>query len=311
LVRELLAHGLIRASFVPERATQELRWLMRTRKQLVREQMSHVQRVQKVLEDANIKLDSMLSDILGASGRAMLEALIKGESDPAVLAGLAHRRVKADRQQLMEALRGHVRPSYRFFLDLHLRQIDSLDQAIEAIDRQVEEQLAPFRAAIKLLKSIPGVSDISARDHRRDRHRHEPLPRRRAPRLLGRHVLAQRRERRQAPLDPAAQGRSLAQDRAGAMRLGRDPREADLPAGPVLSAARPARSQKRLWSPSAPPSLRPSTTCCATAPSIATSGPTTSIAATPDPSPNAWSPAWSASATASSSRPPHEASVSF
>jgi transposase len=160
---ELLAHGLIRASFVPERATQELRWLMRTRKQLVREQVSHVQRVQKVLEDANIKLDSVLSDILGASGRAMLEALIQGESDPAVLAGLAHRRVKADRQQLMEALCGHVRPSHRFFLDLHLRQIDSLDQAIERIDRQVEEQLAPFRAAIALLKSIPGVSDIGAR----------------------------------------------------------------------------------------------------------------------------------------------------
>jgi transposase len=160
---ELLAHGLIRASFVPERATQELRWLMRTRKQLVREQVSHVQRVQKVLEDANIKLDSVLSDVLGASGRAMLEALIKGEGDPAVLAGLAHRRVKADRQRLIEALRGHVRPHHRFFLGLHLRQIDSLDQAIAAIDRQVEEQLAPFRAAIELLKSTPGVSDISAR----------------------------------------------------------------------------------------------------------------------------------------------------
>jgi transposase len=160
---ELLAHGLVRASFVPERATQELRWLMRTRKQLVREQVSHVQRVQKVLEDANLKLDSVLSDILGVSGRAMLEALVKGESDPAMLAGLAHRRVKAGRQELIEALRGHVRPHHRFFIELHLRQVDRLDEAIEAIDRQVEEQLAPFRAAIELLKSIPGVSDLSAR----------------------------------------------------------------------------------------------------------------------------------------------------
>jgi transposase len=160
---ELLAHGLIRASFVPERATQEMRWLMRTRKQLVREQVSHVQRLQKVLEDANIKLDSVLADIVGVSGRAMLQALIAGESDPAVLAGLAHRRVKADRQTLMEALRGHVRPQHRFLLDLHLRQIDGLDQAIAAIDRQVEAELAPFRAAVTLIKSIPGLKDLAAR----------------------------------------------------------------------------------------------------------------------------------------------------
>jgi transposase len=160
---ELLAHGLVRASFVPERATEELRWLMRTRKQLVREQVSHVQRVQKVLEDANIKLDSVLSDILGVSGRAMLEALIRGESDPVALAGLAHRRVKADRQKLAEALRGRVEPRHRFFLDLHLRHIDGLDAAIARIDGQVEAQLAPFRDAIRLLKSIPGVEEISAR----------------------------------------------------------------------------------------------------------------------------------------------------
>jgi transposase len=160
---ELLAHGLIRASFVPERATQELRWLMRTRKQLVREQTRHIQRLQKVLEDANIKLDSVLSDVLGVSGRAMVEALIRGESDPEALAALAHRQVRAGRQELAEALRGQVRPHHRFFLDLHLRQIDRIGEALLAIDRQVEEQLAPFRAAIELLKSIPGVSDLTAR----------------------------------------------------------------------------------------------------------------------------------------------------
>src|SRR6201993_3001065 len=89
---ELLAHGLIRASFVPDTQTQEMRSLMRTRKQLVREQSSHVLRVQKTLEDANIKLDSVLSDLMGKSGRAMLEALIAGETNPAKLASLADRR---------------------------------------------------------------------------------------------------------------------------------------------------------------------------------------------------------------------------
>src|SRR5918911_1238494 len=92
---DLLAHGLIRASFVPDTATQELRSLLRTRKQLVREQASHVQRLQKTLEDANIKLEAVLSDVVGVSGRAMIEALIAGESDPATLAGLGHPRLKA------------------------------------------------------------------------------------------------------------------------------------------------------------------------------------------------------------------------
>ena len=92
---DLLAHGLIRGSFVPDQQTQEMRNLLRTRKQLVRERSSHVQRLQKTLEDANIKLDSAISDVMGLSGRAMIEALIAGESDPERLAQLAHRRIKA------------------------------------------------------------------------------------------------------------------------------------------------------------------------------------------------------------------------
>jgi transposase len=103
---ELLAHGLIRASFVPDTQTQEMRNLLRTRKQLVREQSSHVLRVQKTLEDANIKLDSVLTDLMGKSGRAMIEALIAGETNPAKLASLASRRVKASPEELREALRG-------------------------------------------------------------------------------------------------------------------------------------------------------------------------------------------------------------
>jgi len=100
---DLLAHGLIRGSFVPDAETQVLRSLLRTRKQLVREKSSHVQRLQKTLEDANIKLDSEISDIIGPTGRRMIEALIAGETDPAKLAALAHPRIKAPPEQLREA----------------------------------------------------------------------------------------------------------------------------------------------------------------------------------------------------------------
>jgi transposase len=99
-IADLLAHGLIRSSFVPEREVQELRELLRTRKQLTRQQTSHVQRLQKTLEAANIKLDSVITDIVGKSGRAMLDALIAGETNPSKLAGLADPRVKASPQQL-------------------------------------------------------------------------------------------------------------------------------------------------------------------------------------------------------------------
>jgi len=100
---DLLAHGLIRASFVPDTQTQELRALMRTRKQLVREAASHIQRIQKTLEDANIKLDSVISDVMGKSGRAMIEAMIAGETNPAKLASFADRRLKASPSQLCAA----------------------------------------------------------------------------------------------------------------------------------------------------------------------------------------------------------------
>jgi transposase len=110
---ELLAHGLIRSSFVPDTQTQEMRSLLRTRKQLIREQSSHMLRVQKTLEDANIKLDSVLSDLMGQSGRAMIEALIAGETNPAKLASLANRRVRASQEELREALRGRVTKNHR------------------------------------------------------------------------------------------------------------------------------------------------------------------------------------------------------
>jgi transposase len=159
---DLLAHGLIRGSFVPDAPTQEMRNLLRTRKQFVRERSSHVQRIQKTLEDANIKLDSVITDILGLSGRRMIEALIAGETNATALATLAHRRIKAGPAELEAALRGRVTEHHRFMLRLLLQHIDAIDAAITRIDQEVGDKVEPFRAAIALLTSIPGVSVLSA-----------------------------------------------------------------------------------------------------------------------------------------------------
>jgi transposase len=159
---DLLAHGLIRASFVPDPATQEMRALLRTRKQLVREAASHVQRLQKTLEDANIKLASVLTNIMGASGRDILEALIGGETDPEQLVVLLRRGVKAPADKVKAALQGRVTERHRFLLRLHLRQIDALDAAITDIDKEVNRELDPFRQAVRQLRTIPGISDLTA-----------------------------------------------------------------------------------------------------------------------------------------------------
>ena len=119
-------------------------------------------RVQKTLEDANIKLDSVLSDVMSKSGRAMLEALIAGETNPTKLASLASRRVKASPEELREALRGRVTKHHRFLLRLHLNQIDALAAAMVTIDAQVEESLEPFRTAVELITSIPGIKNLGA-----------------------------------------------------------------------------------------------------------------------------------------------------
>src|SRR5262245_484695 len=159
---ELLAHGLVRASFVPQPAIQELRGLLRTRKQLVREKAGHVQRVQKTLEEANIKIESVLSDVMGHSGRAIIQALIDGETDPAKLATLAHWKVRALAATLREALRGRIKRHHRFLLQLHMQQINALETGIAALEREVDAGLACFRDAVERLSTIPGISQLSA-----------------------------------------------------------------------------------------------------------------------------------------------------
>lgn len=161
-IADLLAHGLIEGSFVPPVQTQEWRELTRTRKQLVREIAQHTQRIQKVLETANLKLGSVASDVLGASGRAMLEALIAGETRPEALADLAKGLLKKKRAELIEALRGRVTPHHRFMLKLHLAQVDGLEGAVREIEGRLGDQLEPFRAKEARLKTIPGVSTTVA-----------------------------------------------------------------------------------------------------------------------------------------------------
>jgi transposase len=161
-ISDLLAHGLIRPSFVPDGPTQEMRTFLRTRKQFVHEKGSHILRIQKTLEDANIKLDSVITDIIGVSGRKMIEALIAGERDPAKLASFADRRLKASQQTLRQVLRGRVTAQHRFLLRLHLDQIDALDAAIARIDREVEASIAPFRTAVEQVSTVPGIKSLAA-----------------------------------------------------------------------------------------------------------------------------------------------------
>ena len=161
-IADLLAHGLIRSSFVPPGPIQELRDLTRTRKQLVREVVQHQQRIQKVLEDANIKLDSVVSDVLGASGRRMLRAIIAGEENPDKLAALGNEHLKASRQTLAEALYGRVTRHHRFLLKQHLDMVEHLEKSVGEFEAQIEAALEPFRPVIKRLVTIPGVSATAA-----------------------------------------------------------------------------------------------------------------------------------------------------
>jgi transposase len=161
-IAELLAHGLIRGSFVPDRPFQELRDLTRARKQFVRERGRNVQRIQKVLQDANIKLDSYLTDITGRSGRSMLAAMIAGQKDPRVLAALAHPRAESSRDDLAKALDGRLTAHHRAMLEVYVSQLDAMDAAIDKLERYLEVALAPFREAQKHLMTIPGVSEIVA-----------------------------------------------------------------------------------------------------------------------------------------------------
>ena len=160
-ISELLSHGLVEVSFVPPQPIQELRALTRDRRQFHREASQHVQRIQKVLQDANIKIDSVISDVMGKSGRAFLTSIVAGESDPEKLARHADHRLKAPRAQIVEALRGVATPHHRATLKRHLATIDHIHAMIAEIDGEVAALLEPFCRQVELLDTIPGI-DITA-----------------------------------------------------------------------------------------------------------------------------------------------------
>lgn len=159
---QLGAHGLVRGSFVPPEPIRQLRDLTRARTAITRERGREVQRLEKLLEDAGIKLSAVASDIVGVSGRAMLEALIAGDRDPAALADLAKRRMRVKIPELTEALQGRFGAHHAFLARVHLDLIDQHTQAIAQLTARIEEVIEPFRAFRELISTIPGISTLTA-----------------------------------------------------------------------------------------------------------------------------------------------------
>ncbi len=153
-IADLLRHGLLRGSYIPPRPQRELRELVRYRTSLVRERSEVVNRIQKTLEGANIKLGSVASDVVGASGRAMLEALIQGREDPEELARLAKGRLREKRLELEAALQGLVDHHLRFLLASHLRHLDFLAEEIAGMDQEVAGRMGPFEEAMERVRKF-------------------------------------------------------------------------------------------------------------------------------------------------------------
>lgn len=158
----LLRHGLVRPSFIPDREQRELRELTRYRTALIRERASEINRLQKTLEAANIKLAAVISDVTGVSGQAILDALVNGEEDPSTLADLAHGRIQKKREALEQALVGRLSPTLTFVVKHQLRHLHELDDLIAACDAEVEQRMRPFAEAIERLDEIPGVGTRTA-----------------------------------------------------------------------------------------------------------------------------------------------------
>jgi len=161
-IANLLRHGLLQGSFIPNREQRELRELVRYRRSLIEERSREVSRIQKVLEGANIKLSSVATDTLGVSGRAMIEAMIRGIEDPKELSELAKRRLKTKKDDLQRALQGLVGPHQKLMLDAQLKHIDFLDEQISKLDEEVKLRMLPFEKDLERLDTIPGVGRRNA-----------------------------------------------------------------------------------------------------------------------------------------------------
>ncbi len=161
-IADLVRHGLVRSSFIPERSQRELRELTRFRTALIQDRSRAVNRLQKTLEGANIKLAAVLTDVTGVSGQRILEALLRDETDPESLADLAHWRVQVKRPALEQALMGRLGRRLSFVVGQQLQQIRSLDDQIEACDEEVAEQMRPFVTEVERLDAIPGIGPRTA-----------------------------------------------------------------------------------------------------------------------------------------------------
>jgi transposase len=161
-IAELMQYGLLKASFIPPKGQRELRELTRYRSSFVRERVNLVNRVQKVLESANIKLASVATDVLGVSGRGILNALIENQTTPAQMAELSKGRLRDKRDQLAQALEGRMQAHHRFVLSELLAQIDSLDESIARFDAEIEAYCRPFEEAVARVDTIPGVGREAA-----------------------------------------------------------------------------------------------------------------------------------------------------
>lgn len=165
---ELLQHGLLKASFIPPQPIRELRDLTRQRRRLIQEMSAAVNRIHKVLQDANIKLSSVLTDIMGKSGQEMLEHLIKGETDAVKIANCAHGRMKEKVEQLTYALEGKVTPHHRFMLSKHMKQIRFLEEMVQEFNQQIDDHIKAqgedFSELIPLLSTLPGTDKQSAEE---------------------------------------------------------------------------------------------------------------------------------------------------
>ncbi len=163
-ITDLLRHGLVRGSFIPDRAQRELRELTRYRRGLIRQRADVVNRIQKVLEGANIKLSAVATNVVGVSGRAMLEAMVKGVEDPQALAAMAKGKMRNKRDDLKEALQGLVGPHQRMLLESQLRHLTFLDQEIERLDAEVAERTHPFEEEMERLDGIHGMGRRAAEE---------------------------------------------------------------------------------------------------------------------------------------------------
>ena len=242
---KLVEHGLVRPSFVPPRPQRELRDLVRYRKAKIQERTREVQRLEKVLQDAGIKLSSVASKVLGVSGRAMLDALVAGTHDPELLAELARGTLRRKLPALREALEGRFTDHHALLVSQMLAQIDFVDESVATLSQRIEELTAPFSREIELLDSIPGVDRRTAEmllaEIGPDMSR---FPTAGHPRLLGRTLSRPTRVRWQATQRRNPQGLTLAARRADRVGQSRRAYQGHLPLRPLPPDQKPPRSRQ-------------------------------------------------------------------